>query len=70
MNATFDRGAALRSFRLLKKQRGPAAQWLRVTAVGDQVVLEADEASASLPALIVEPGAFTIRRVPPVPTPG
>ena len=63
MNATFDRSAALRGFRLLKKQRNPAAQWLRITAVGDNIVFASGVALATLSALILEPGAFTTRRV-------
>jgi hypothetical protein len=62
MNATFDRRALLKLFRLLKKGRSPAAQWLRVTAVADQLICESGGGLVSLPALVLEPGAFTTRR--------
>lgn len=64
MNATFDRHAALRLFRLLKKSRGLGAQSLRISAVGEYIVFESGESLVSLPALVLEPGASTTRRLP------
>jgi len=40
MNATFDRQAALRLFRLLKKGRGPNARSLRVTVLEEYIIFE------------------------------
>ncbi|MCC6415547.1 MAG: hypothetical protein IT582_06535 [Opitutaceae bacterium] len=62
MNVTFDRQGLLRLFRLLKKGRSPAAQWLRVTALGEHLICESGAGLVSLPALVLEPGAFTTRR--------
>jgi hypothetical protein len=62
MNATFDLKPALRLFRLLKKGRSPASQWLRVTAIGENIVFEAGAGTVWLPALVLEPGAFSTRR--------
>lgn len=62
MNVTFDRAALLRSFRPLKKDRDPAAQWLRLTALGEHLVCESGPGTATLPALVLEPCAFTTSR--------
>lgn len=64
MNATFDRQTASRRLDLLKKGRTPTAQWLRVNACGDHLIFEAGAGTVSLPALVLEPGAFTTRRMP------
>jgi len=64
MNATFDRHAVLRRFRLLKKGRGRAALWLRVTAIEEFIVFESGAGLVSAPALVLESGAFTTRRPP------
>jgi hypothetical protein len=64
MNVTFDRLEALRLFRLLKKDRSPAAQWLRVSASGDSLEITTGAATVTMLALVLEPGAFTTRRAP------
>ena len=64
MNATFDRRAALRLVRLLKKDLSTEALWVRVTAIGEHIIFESGTALVSLPALVLEPGAFTTRRPP------
>lgn len=62
MNATFDRQAALRLFRLLKKGRGPNARSLRVTVLEEYIIFESGAGLVSLPALVLESGAFTTSR--------
>jgi hypothetical protein len=64
VNATFDLKLAGRLLRILKKAKGPEAQWPRVTAVGEHIVFESGAGLTSLDALVLEPGAFTTRRVP------
>ena len=65
MNATFDRQEALRLFRLLKKDRSAAGQWLRVTTRKESLEFESGSATIIVvPALILEHGAFTTRRLP------
>jgi hypothetical protein len=64
MNATFDLKSALKLFRLLKKGRSPASQWLRVTAIEEHIIFEAGAVTVWLPALVLEPGAFSTRRTP------
>ena len=53
----------LKLFGLLKKGRSPTAQWLRVTAVSEYLVCESGPGLVSVPALVLEPGAFTTRRI-------
>lgn len=62
MNATFDRLAALKLLRLLRKERDPSALWLRVIAVRELLIFESGSSTVSLPGLVLEPGAFTTRR--------
>lgn len=62
MNTTFDRQALLKLLRLLKKGRSPADQWLRVTAIGEHLICESDAGLVSMPALVLELGAFTTRQ--------
>lgn len=62
MNVTFNRNELVRRFRLLQKGRSPAAQWLRVTALDELLICESGTALVALPALVLEPGAFTTRR--------
>ena len=63
MNVTFDRKAVLRLFRLLKKDGARfSVQWLHVTAMAEHVIFESGAVLVSLPALVLEPGAFTTRR--------
>ena len=64
MNATFELNEALKLFRILKKGRSPAAQWLRVTAIEGFIVFEAGAGTVWLAALVLEPGAFSTRRTP------
>jgi len=64
MNATFDLKESLKLLRLLKTGRGPGTQWLRVTAIEEFLIFEAGQGLVWVPALVLEPGAFTTRRTP------
>lgn len=64
MNATFDLKESLKLLRLLKTGRGPGTQWLRVTAIKEFLIFEAGQGVVWVPALVLEPGAFTTRRTP------
>ena len=64
MNATFELKPALKLFRLLKKGRSPASQWLRVVAIDENIIFVAGAGTVWLPALVLEPGAFSTRRNP------
>ena len=50
--------------RLLKTGRGPGTQWLRVTAIEEFLIFEAGQGVVWVPALVLEPGAFSTRRTP------
>ena len=64
MNATFDLKESLKLLRLLKTGRGPGTQWLRVTAIEEFLIFEAGQGVVWVPALVLEPGAFSTRRTP------
>ena len=64
MNATFDLKESLKLLRLLKTGRGPGTQWLRVTAIEEYLIFEAGQGVVWVPALVLEPGAFSTRRTP------
>lgn len=64
MNATFDRRELLGRFSLFPKARRHTLAWLRVTAAGDTLHFASGPAQVSVPALVLEPGAFTTKRVP------
>jgi hypothetical protein len=64
MNATFDLKESLKLLRLLKTGRGPGTQWLRVTAIKEFLIFEAGQGVVWVPALVLEPGAFSTRRTP------
>lgn len=64
MNATFDRRELLARFRLFGKTKRANLAWLRVTAVGDTLRCAGKSVEVSVPALVLEPGAFTTKRVP------
>jgi hypothetical protein len=64
VNATFDRRDLLARFRLFPKARRGQLPWLRVTAVGDTLHCASGPAEVSVPALVLEPGAFTTKRMP------
>lgn len=64
MNATFDRRELIARFRLFGKTKRASLAWLRVTAVGDTLRCAGGPTEVSVPALVLEPGAFTTKRVP------
>lgn len=64
MNATFDRRELLARFKLFPKAKRTTLAWLRVTAVGETIHFASGPVEVSVPALVLEPGAFTTKRVP------
>lgn len=64
MNATFNCREALRLFDSLKYETTSVGKWVRVSCEGDSIGFASGHASVALTALVLEPGAFTIRRLP------